>query len=381
MTDRSHTIALLLSSHDAYARGIMLGVGKALRDHPDYQLHVYRAGDKRLHQLPAQYFDGMIAPIHNCAEYDLLRGLTRHLVDVDNQTPELMIDRVATDRQEVGRLAGAYFRQRGIPHVGLFFPSWVRNTQPVIEGLASGSGSSPAVFRSAAASLAEQQQAISAWLSTLEMPIGLLTDGDALAFELINLISPLGQSVPDDIAVLGIGNNEEWCELSRPSISSIKLDLIHIGQRATERLVEMIEDGPNATPKQDYLKPADIRSRRSTDLIRSAHPDLESALRFIRDHLRSGVTADAVIRHSKASKSTLQRLFKEKLGVSILEEIFRQRLVMAKNILSMTDLTSYEVADYCGYRDAKNFNLRFKSATGITPLEWRRTRITGSGGG
>jgi AraC-like DNA-binding protein len=48
-------------------------------------------------------------------------------------------------------------------------------------------------------------------------------------------------------------------------------------------------------------------------------------------------------------------------------------LVMPKNIFSMTDLTSYEVADYCGYRNAKNFNLRFKSATSMTPLAWRRT--------
>lgn len=74
------------------------------------------------------------------------------------------------------------------------------------------------------------------------------------------------------------------------------------------------------------------------------------------------------------STSRLHAVFRETLACSPMEWVTRQRMRLARDLLSRTELAVGEVAWRCGYADQSAFTRAFTRATGQTPVTLRRAQ-------
>jgi AraC-like DNA-binding protein len=67
----------------------------------------------------------------------------------------------------------------------------------------------------------------------------------------------------------------------------------------------------------------------------------------------------------------LERRFQDVLGHTPFEEIRRQRMEKAKELLVETQLSMLQVAVRCGYESASSFITAFRGRVGCTPETYR----------
>lgn len=78
-----------------------------------------------------------------------------------------------------------------------------------------------------------------------------------------------GQSVPDEVAVLGVDNDEIITELSHPKLSSIQPDTVSTGYKACVCLDKMMR-GVKVSRAADHTAPLAAIERESTNTIATA---------------------------------------------------------------------------------------------------------------
>ena len=83
---------------------------------------------------------------------------------------------------------------------------------------------------------------IAAWIRAMPKPCGIVAYDDVLAASILNICRHEGLSVPDEVNVLGIGNDQIICEAMRPSISSVVLDYPRTGYLAAKQ-IDLALDG------------------------------------------------------------------------------------------------------------------------------------------
>ena len=64
-------------------------------------------------------------------------------------------------------------------------------------------------------------------------------------------------------------------------------------------------------------------------------------------------------------------MLKEKKGVTLRQYIISYRLKLSKSLLELTDKSTQQIAEECGFTDSSYFAKSFKSAFGITPKDYR----------
>jgi LacI family transcriptional regulator len=167
--------------------------------------------------------------------------------------------------------------------------------------------------------------------------------------------------VPDDVAVVGVDNDELMCELSDPPLSSVALNLEEAGYEAA-RTLDALMSGQSPPENIVPVKPTFVVSRRSSEVI--GHDDrlVVTALRFIKDHAGQAIGVPDVVDASRVSRRTLERRFARAVGRSILSEVTRCRLERAKRLLLETHLPVKRVAAGSGFGSIKTFNRTFRRA-------------------
>ena len=63
--------------------------------------------------------------------------------------------------------------------------------------------------------------------------------------------------------------------------------------------------------------------------------------------------------------------FRRVTGHSVLDELLKARVHLAKSLLNETSLPISAIAERCGYRSIAHFRDAFRKATGVNPLRWR----------
>jgi two-component system response regulator YesN len=74
------------------------------------------------------------------------------------------------------------------------------------------------------------------------------------------------------------------------------------------------------------------------------------------------------------SASYLSKLVKRHLDRSVVDYLIDYRMERAKELLTTSDLMTYEIAEATGYPDAQYFSTAFKRHIGVTPTEFRAQR-------
>ena len=180
-----------------------------------------------------------------------------------------------------------------------------------------------------------------------------------------------GVGVPDQVAVIGVDNDEPFCEVSDPPLSSVVPNHMGIGYEAAAILHGLMHG--RRPPRQLIIIPASgVVTRQSTEVLAMEDRDVAAAVHFIREHACEGLSVAGVVEFSPLPRRTLHRRFKESLGHSIHDEIVRARIARAKELLAGSDMQLARVAERAGFKHQEYMGAIFLAQVGLTPAEYRR---------
>jgi LacI family transcriptional regulator len=189
-----------------------------------------------------------------------------------------------------------------------------------------------------------------------------------------------GLVVPEQVAVVGVDNDELLCELADPPLSSIALNAEAGGYRAAAILDRMmrarVRGGrpPWRRPRPARLVVEALRvvARRSTDIIALDDQEVAAALHFLHDHAGEPIGVADVVADRLISRRSLELRFRAAVGRTIHEELQRIRLERARRLLLETDLAIPAVARAAGFSSPSYLAQVFRRALRTTPARYRR---------
>ena len=192
---------------------------------------------------------------------------------------------------------------------------------------------------------------------------------DVCAAMLSKIILKSGLRVPDDVAILGIGNDPIYCEPIPVPLSSIDIGAKLIGFRSAQLLHRLLQK--REVSDVTLVPPRYITERASTDTIAIEDDDLRSAILFIRRNAHRPLEIADVLRHVPVHRRSLERRFRSVLGRSPTEELRRARVAIAQRLLARTDAPLSDVARSSGFALPQHLAAAFKQVTGQTPSAYR----------
>ena len=216
------------------------------------------------------------------------------------------------------------------------------------------------------------------WLRAIPKPVGILATDDTEARELAAACLHADIAVPDQVALVGVNNDELLCESAWPPLSSVEMNFNQVGYAAA-RLLDRLMGGEELADDQRLTRvpPAGVVLRASTDVLAVSDPSLAEAVRFIRDHACDPCAVEDVAIHVAVTRRWLERQFVRHLGRSPHDEIVHVRMEAARRLLLDPQMTLPEVAEHCGFSSLKSFHRVFLQSEGETPAAWRRIHRRG----
>jgi LacI family transcriptional regulator len=209
------------------------------------------------------------------------------------------------------------------------------------------------------------------WLKELPKPIAILASCDILGCHLSNLAKDAGLDIPDEIAVMGVNNDQAMCNICDPPLSSIAFNFKKAGYNASKLLDRIISGQEKMEGQLIEILPTHVESRGSTDIFAISDPDIVQALKYIRQKSNEPLQVDEIANHVCISKRSLQLKFQKELGRSIHKEIVQAHFEIARGLLFETDLTIDEIAIRSGFHYTSNMRRAFKQITGVLPQKYR----------
>jgi LacI family transcriptional regulator len=216
-----------------------------------------------------------------------------------------------------------------------------------------------------------EQAFVAEWLRSLPKPIGLMVCNDDRAQQVLEANKAAGARIPEEIAVLGVDNDEMICELTHPPLSSIALNFEEAGYEAAVQLDRQMR-GRKASRCEVNLRPTHVHTRQSTDVLAVEDPIVARALRFIRTRAGEVLSVEDVVDATSTSRRLLERHFRQTIGLTIYSEIQRAHIERACRMLAETNWPLEEVARRCGFSNCVHFSVAFKRQMKRTPEQHRR---------
>lgn len=378
-------IALAFPATGGYHEDILLGIEAYSRDTGSWLLSV---GPDTLNMsvsdLRGWRGDGLIAEVVTLQASRTARKLNVPVVNLSGVLHDARIPRVMNDHYAIGRLGAEGLLGCEIQHFAYYGLKNVWYSQERGRGFAetlARKGFGCDVLETPGRIGKRQPwyywlDELGRWLKRLPLPCGILAVHDPRARMVVDACRQVGLNVPHDVAVVGVGNSRFVCEISPPTISSIARNGWEIGQRAA-KLLDRLMSGERP-PAQDILvPPAGFVPRQSTDMVAVNDPELNRAVRFIREHLAEPMTVKTLLRAVSVSRRWLECRFRQRFGCAPYEYICYARVERAKQLLLSSErLRIGQIAGACGFVGTRNLRLVFRRFTGMTPQEYRLAHST-----
>ncbi len=378
---RRPRITLIVETAFASGRNIVRGVLRYARRQGPWAIHhEWRNTDLFFPPWIKNWTcDGIIARIETPRLAKALRALKAPVVDVLGALHLPKVPLVHVDDVAIARAAAAHLLERGFRHFaycGIRSFSWSdARRRAFVEALAR-EGHECAVHEwvmrdPSPWSWDRGQGEMTDWLLRLPKPLGIMLCNDAHGQFVLEACRRGHIAVPDEVAMVGVDNDEYVCNVCDPPLSSVAPDDERVGEEAA-RLLDAMMHGHEWGEGPILIPPSGVHTRLSSDTMAVRDPQVAMAVGYIRENARHGVRVDAVARAAGLSRSLLQRRFREALGRSVHDEIVRIRIEHARFLLEESDMSLIEVAERSGFRHQAYLGDIFKRRLGQTPLAYRR---------
>jgi LacI family transcriptional regulator len=372
-------VILIIDTSRALGRQFLTGIEYYIQTHNDWETHI-----KPLHNTPSgkPHLNTWVFPNHTDGFIVCDSPQSRNFLNI--KIPKILFDSnqeafpgttsISSDNYTIGKIAAEYFIGLGFSNFSYcgFSNLYWSNIRFLSYKKALELKNIFHVFnyQSHPDNGTNELNNISNWLKSLPKPNCVFACNDELGFHVLDACKIADIKVPEEIAVLGVDNDELVCNLSLPPLSSIKLGFEKSGFEAAEELDKQMK---GCRPAADILvKPQDLIKRQSSDIIAVNDTDIRKALVFIGQNFQKPIQVDSVVKCTSLSRRMLERRFNRYLKRSINDEINRLRIQYIKNILSNSDNSIRKIAESLEYTDVEHFSRFFKKITTLSPIEYRR---------
>ena len=310
-------------------------------------------------------FDGVIAQAATPEQAAALTAARIPLVNVSSAVPQTGLPSVASDDVAVGRLAADYFLRRGYRHF-----LYLASDKRLFVKLRHDGFRARLLESQLDCDVVDRPRDLARKLTTMQKPLAVMGCNDLAALSALDTCRAEKLRVPEQVAVLGVDNDDLVQSLAYPPLSTVNTARQRIGFEAAAML-ERLMRGEAITDSPLRLAPAGVITRQSTETLAVQDEDVADALRFIHANAGRPIGIADVLADLPLSRRQLERRFRDAVGRSIHDEIFRCRIDRAKQLLLDTELALPQVALASGFTSASYFSTAFIKSAGMTPGKFR----------
>jgi LacI family transcriptional regulator len=367
-----------------YSR-ILSGIEQYVAISDRWEVKLVDAKEKKPEQLLEWGVDGALIFAPAMDRLGHWKRLGVPIINIANNRRDPEIPSIDFDNHAIGHLAARHLMGLGLKRFAMVQLGAHEAARQRQEGFleALQRYERPAFFRVPVAtnllrlhSLKQLESRIEKWLLSLPLPVGIMGFNDEYAKLIVQACRRLEIAVPEQVAVIGCDDDEVYCGLCTPTLTSVQPAAVKLGFEAAE-LMDRLLSGTPLPHEVRLLEPLGIHQRGSTDVIACDDAIVARALEFIRTERNERIRVTDVVEHVGVSRRSLERRFQDHLGRSPLEDIHRHQRSRAQELLRRTDLPLEIIAARSGYRDANHLIRQLSGELGESPTQYRsRYRIT-----
>jgi LacI family transcriptional regulator len=372
---QQRAIGLAIDTVGSYGREVIHGVMEFCHRNPHWVIAVEpRTWVYSESSDPADWdVDGLIVQAYSQEVTDRVHSLKRPAINVSNtHRCKRQLPTIIPDDPAIGRMAAEYLMTLGVQHYGFCGVSTAEYS--VLRGTAF-------IEKMAESGITvdecdNTEPHLDAWLATLPKPAAIFCCNDFWAHRTLSAARKGGFHVPDQLAVLGVDDDELLNTIGNLPMSSIAIPATKIGYEAA-RMLEAALNG-HTPPQHTILPPLCVVPRATTDVANVEDAEVATALRHIKANVAKPIQVDDVLEHLSMSRRSLERRFRSALGRSIAMEIRRAHIERAKQLLTNTTLSIEEVAQASGFTSATWLGVVFRRYVGESPTTFRQRSRCGT---
>ena len=385
-------ILLAIEDSRAYGRGLLRGISEYARIHGPWLFRTrpefYHGGSRisaRLSDLRKAQIGGVITRELSHQDMRQILQLGVPVIVASHMTLEPSLPSIMTDCAEIGRMAAEHFLNRGFRHFGycgLQEMFWSRRREVSFGGIIESAGHAIHVYHqprtTADRTWGKEQSIMATWLEQLPKPVAIMACTDDRARDLVEAAEIAGLNVPEDVAILGVDNDDLVCDLAGVPISSVALNVRKAGFEAAGMLAALMA-GKRPGRREVTVLPTHVEARRSTDILAIRDRRVVTAVEYINQHVNEPLQVSEVARAVALPERNLFDRFQRALGRSVHEQITAARVERICWMLENTSLSLLEIALAMGLPDDKHLSRYFRRRKGTTPAAWRKEHGQGRG--
>ena len=376
-------VILLLETSRGYGRGLLRGIAKYSNLHGPWSFYrdeelFYRKSSNRslLSRLKKWDADGIVMREPKESREILALGLPTIMSPyTTGQFPE--IPKFLVDCDAVGRMAAEHLLNRGFQHYafcGFNNMFWSRDRGESFAQHINKAGYEVHNYhlpeKKMMLSWEKEQPFMMDWLKSLPKPVGIMACNDDRGRHVIEACKIMGLPVPEDLAILGVGNDDMICDLSNPPLSSIARNHERAGYEIAE-LLDKLMAGEKMADQRIIVQPLHVVTRHSTDILAIKDREVAEAVRFIRVKRKKPIQVNDVVDAVSISRRSLELRFRKELGKSVLNEIQRVRADLIARMLVETNLSILQISLALGYTSEAHIARYFHQQKGMSLLAYR----------
>jgi LacI family transcriptional regulator len=326
--------------------------------------------------------DGILAALNTAEEAACAAALAIPVVNISSALVRSPVPRSIVDNHAIGALAADHLVSKGFQTYAFYGLSDVQYSKDRHAGFeerltAAGYHSveflSKPTFGLGGNGWLQQYHVLADWLSQLPTPCGLFAVSDYRARQALDACRQVELKVPEQIAVIGVDNEQVICEHAFPTLTSVARNDQLEGYRAAAMLHRLLQ-GKRVSLEEDPIPPLQVVERESTATFAVADARLRQALSFLHEHIEKPITIDQITEHAGVSRRWLEYAFRDVLGETPYQYLRRQRLAMARRLLAENPSDKvYAIAQQTGFSSAKQLAIAFHQDFGMSPREYRRS--------
>lgn len=362
-------IGIDITARDDCFRGIRIAIRARQQDIAACRLrYIDRRSDpegrQRCHDSLAEC-DGIITFASSNEQEEELAQFGVPVINVSARLLESRFPRVLTDHRAMGRIAAESLIARGLHQlitweVSLGYVHW--RSQGIRDAVAAAEAQ-----LYCQSSLKDYALKL---IAQLGEPLGIIGSNDQQARKVIEVLRAQGWDIPRQIAVIGMDNDSQVCEISEVPITSVGIDTLRWGSTALDTMLAILQ---GHTPPQPiiWIPPLGVVERESTARDSSDGAVISSVQQLLKQERALSWSAQDLALQAGVSKATLVRHCRDTLGTTPHQLLHQARLRKAEILLRDSSQTIASIAKRCGWKAPTRMVIAFQNAHGMSPSAYR----------
>jgi LacI family transcriptional regulator len=284
---------------------------------------------------------------------------------------------ILTNSRTIGKMGADYFIQKGFKNLafcGLKKMLWSEHRQNYFEDTSRKAGLE--IFKYSftyphrESSRDAKLNLIARWIRRLPKPVGIMSCNDLCGKFIVDSCRGNSIAVPQEVAVLGVDNDDILCDLTYPPLSSIELNTERGGFEAAALLDKIIK-GVEVDTKTIVIEPVGVQERQSTDIVAFDDKIVSDVLSFIKNNAQRPLQVVDILNEFNISRRSLYTKFNNSVGTGVYEQIRKIRVEKICKMLVETNKSVKEIAFEFGFHSVDHIARFFRKEKGITPTQYR----------